>query len=253
MRKFALLILVVALASCMGKAKAPPEYLQEKARICKDRALAYYEAGEIPEALREALAAREAAPKDPEIYNLLGLIYLKRKDYETALKYFEKAINLDPKYSEALNNVGSVYLLKMELEQAITYFNQALQNPLYQKPFIALTNLAYAYHLKGDEKKAILYLDQALHYNPRYYLAYFYRGLMAFEKGKWETAKIYFHRAVRFHRQDMGSRYYLGLSCFRLGDKEKAAKIWRSIVQLAPESTWALKAEEMLLSLEEKP
>ena len=61
------------------------------------------------------------------------------------------AINLDPLFSEALNNVGSVYLLKMELEQAITYFNQALQNPLYQKPFIALTNLAYAYHLKGDE------------------------------------------------------------------------------------------------------
>ncbi len=249
MRGLYLLFLLFCVVSCANN--PPPQYLQEKARICKERALAYYKAGEFPEALREALLAKEADPNDPEIYNLLGLIYLGRKDEEKALQYFTKALELDPKYSEALNNVGSVYLLKNQFDQAISYFKKALENPLYEKPYIALTNLAYAYYRKGDRQKAIDYLDQALHYNPRYSLAYFYRGLMALEDGQLEEARLNFHRAVRFNRQDMASRYYLGLVYFRLGDQEKAVKIWRSIVELAPESEWALKAEDLLLTIEE--
>ncbi len=251
MRKAVILFLLLFLASCAGQGRVPPEYLKEKARVSKERALAFYQAGEIPEALREALAAQKANPKDPEVYNLLGLIYLSKKDYTKACQYFEKALKIDPNYSEALNNLGSVYLLQRDLDKALVYFQKALKNPLYQRPYLALTNLAYVYYLKGDEKKALFYLDQALHYNPRYYLAYFYRGLMAFEKGKWEEALLYFRRAVRFNRQDMASRYYLGLTFFRLGQEDIAVKIWRSIIELAPDSEWAFKAETMLMKLQD--
>uniref|UniRef100_UPI001952F41E tetratricopeptide repeat protein n=1 Tax=Klebsiella aerogenes TaxID=548 RepID=UPI001952F41E len=44
------------------------------------------------------------------------------------------------------------------------------------------TNLAWAYYKLGDKDKAIYYLDKALNYNPRYSVAYFYRGLIALEE-----------------------------------------------------------------------
>lgn len=116
---------------------------------------------------------------------------------------------------------------------------------------MAYTNLAWAYYQLGEEEKAISYLNKALSYNPRYALAYFYRGLMALKAGELEIARRNFRRAVRFNRQDMAARYYLALVYYRLGQTEKAKKIWRSILQLSPESQWAIKAEDKLLTLEE--
>ncbi len=245
------LITILILFSCSSSIKAPPNYLREKAKTCKERAFIFYKAGLLPEALKEALLAKEADPKDPEIYNLLGLIWLDRKKQDKALNYFKKAIELNPNYSEALNNIGAIYLLKNELDKATKYFTKAIKNPLYEKPFIALTNLGHVYYLKGDKKKAQEYLNKALIYNPRYSLAYFYKGLIALEDDMLEKAKIYFIRAAKFDRQDMGARYYLGITYLRLGKEEKAAEIWRSIIELSPESEWAFKAENMLITLQE--
>ncbi len=251
-RCYLLIIFLILLSSCSTSVKPPVSYLKEKAKTCKERAFIFYEAGLLPEALKEALLAKEANPKDPEIYNLLGLIWLDSKDPEKALKFFKKALELNPNYSEALNNVGAIYLLKGDLDNATEYFNKALQNPLYEKPFIALTNLGHVYYLKGNKEKAQEYLNKALIYNPRYSLAYFYKGLIALENNMLEKAEMYFRRAVIFDRRDMGARYYLGLTYFRLGKQDKAAEIWRSIIQLEPESKWAFQAENMLITLEEK-
>ncbi len=250
MKKFGILLVLVLLWGCQSAAP-PKEFSQERASIYLERAAAYYQEGRLAEALEEALKAQEAYPEDPEVYNLIGLIYMDRHEYQKAIENFQKAISLRPQYSEAINNLGSVYLLQGKIKEAIRCFQKALENPLYTRPYIAYTNLAWAYYQLGDKEKAIEYLNKALSYNPRYHLAYFYRGIMALNDGELERARISFRRAVRFNRQDMAARYYLGLVYFRLGQEEKAKKVWRSILQLAPESEWALKAEDKLLTLEE--
>ncbi len=251
MKKVFLLVLIsLTIISCNSTKNKFSINNKEQARLLKERALILYKAGELPGAYKEALIANKIDPKDPEIYNLLGLIELKQKNYKEALIYFKNAIKIDKNYSESLNNIGSIYLIEGKIDKAIQYFKKALNNPLYQNNYIAFTNLAYAFYLKGDHNKALDYLDKALHYNPRYYLAYFYRGLMLFNQGKWKEALLYFKRAVRFNRKDMQSRYYLAITYFRLGNENIAIKILHSITELDPDSIWALKAEQMLIFLE---
>ncbi len=243
-------ICILGLYACQS-VEPPPRFYREQAQIHLQQALVYYQEKQLPEALEEALKAKEICPDDPEVYNLLGLILLNRGDLEGAIKNFQKAIDLNPRFSEAINNLGSVYLLKGDIDKAISFFQKALENPLYTKPYVAYTNLAWAYYQRKEKQKAIEYLQKALSYNPRYHLAYFYRGMIALNEGALDRARISFRRAVRFNRQDMASRYYLGLVYYRLGEEEKAIKLWRSILQLDPDSEWALKAEDKLLTLEE--
>jgi len=247
MRRFLLpALLLIVVASCGPSVT----YHERAAGMHKELAYVYLKDGRYPEALREALLARAERPRDPEVYNILGLIYMGRRDYAKARAQFEEALRLDPKYSEALNNLGALALLQGDYDTAISYFEKALDNPLYVNPFMALTNLGWAWHKKGDDEKALSYLEKALKLNPRYAKAYYYAGLIAFGQGRWDEAKLNFRRAVRFDHADMASRFWLGEVYFRLGEVEKARHLWQSVTQLAPESEWALKAEEKLLLLE---
>ncbi len=243
----ALVFLCVLLVGC-----GVSFYDREAFHIHKRLAYLYLREGRYAEALREASLAEKINSKDPEVYNLKGLIFMAQNEMIKAETNFKKAIWMNPKYSEALNNLGALYLVKGKYDAAIKYFEMALSNPFYSKPFTALTNMGWAWYKKGDAKKAKEYLLKALNYNPRYSKAYYYLGIIALEEGNLEEAKFYLKRAARFDPNDMESRYMLGEVLFQMGETEKARKVWKSIVELAPDSPWALKAEVRLYDLSEK-
>ncbi|WP_319800273.1 sensor histidine kinase [Flavobacterium sp. N3904] len=93
-----------------------------------------------------------------ESYNLLGILYNEREEYDKALEYHNKAlISLDDKSipiefqsrATSLNNMGYVYLNLKNYQQAKIYFEKGLQqeNLFVDKPKLyamLLDNLAYA-------------------------------------------------------------------------------------------------------------
>ncbi|WP_459640674.1 tetratricopeptide repeat protein [Flavobacterium sp. CGRL2] len=71
-----------------------------------------------------------------ECYNLLGILYNEREEYEKALEYQNKALNtLNDKSIPAdlqlkatsLNNIGFVYMRMKNYKQAIIYFEKGLK------------------------------------------------------------------------------------------------------------------------------
>ncbi|WP_343615211.1 ATP-binding protein [Flavobacterium sp.] len=93
-----------------------------------------------------------------ECYNLLGILYNEREEYEKALEYQNKALNtLNDKSIPAdlqlkatsLNNIGFVYMRMKNYKQAIVYFEKGLQEKnLFEEKTILyamlLDNLAYS-------------------------------------------------------------------------------------------------------------
>lgn len=93
-------------------APAPTVLLAKQADevITEDSLLAegdgYLEAGKFKEAERAYLGAVAKNPKNPKLYNRLGAIYLKQRNYSDALQAFEAARDLDGSKASRHYNVA---------------------------------------------------------------------------------------------------------------------------------------------------
>lgn len=84
---------------------------------------AFYQKGaytDAEEALEEALLRN---PVLPRAFYILGLIYVKLHENESAIKEFEKAIGIVPYYIEAHWELANAYLRSGENEKALAHFN----------------------------------------------------------------------------------------------------------------------------------
>ena len=71
-------------------------------------------------------AAEKANSKKPEIPNLRGAIFIRRKQYEEAAEQFSQALALDPKFYPAKLNLAAVDFLKEDYAGATKEY-QALK------------------------------------------------------------------------------------------------------------------------------
>ncbi|RLG13103.1 hypothetical protein DRN73_00385 [Candidatus Pacearchaeota archaeon] len=194
--------------------------------------------------------AKKTNKCDPEVYNLLALVYMAKHDFAKAEECLNKALELNPYFSQAYNNFGALRMLQKRYDEAVYFFKKALENPLYVESFIARTNLGWAYYKLGDKKKAISTLLKSLEENALYSKTLVYLGRIYMDEGNLEIAKFYLKRAVKIDRNSQEVRYYLAEVFFRLGDFKIAKELWDSIIQLNPASEWATLAAQRLYFLE---
>lgn len=233
---------LIFLISC----KAQPQYYQEKATSHKEVAKLYFDEGRYTEALKELELAKQTDKCDAETFNLLGLVYMTKRDFEKAEESLQEAIKLDPSFSEAYTNFGSLRMLQGRYQEAISYFEKAIANPLYVNTHLALTNMGWAYYQLGDKEKALEYLHKALKENARASKALIYLALIYMNEGDFSSAEFYLKRVLKNDRASMEARYYLGEVFFRQGHLDLAKEIWESVTQIAPNSEWGNLCEERL-------
>jgi signal transduction histidine kinase len=101
-------------------------------------------------------------------YNLLGIVYNEREEYDRALEFHNKALasidetvipSVFQSKATSLNNIGFVYQNMNKHKEATVYFQQGLEqnNLLIDKPFVyamLLDNLAYS-KFKLNEKDGL--------------------------------------------------------------------------------------------------
>jgi len=115
----------------------------DAARLCNEQAPDSPEAlhclfsaqvnfGELDDAAATLESIKYLAPDSSETYESIGLLALKREEYQPAETAYLKALSLDPESVSALNNLGVVYMSMSEKglgyhyrEQALEMFNRA--------------------------------------------------------------------------------------------------------------------------------
>ena len=65
-------------------------------------------------------------PRNTEAYRLLGIVYLKRKDFAQAREVFEEALRRDPEHGGLQGPLGFCYMSMGEYGKALSMYQQAL-------------------------------------------------------------------------------------------------------------------------------
>jgi len=140
------------------------------------------EHGFIEEAEREFLTALTSESRESKSWKAyaatnLGLIYMDRKEFDAAEKYFREALEFYPDYPIALYDLGLLYLIRAKNEGENGEPNRALlikagktlKKAVKVDPnFIrAHLMLGEAYYLYGKPEKARRHLEKVIELDPR--------------------------------------------------------------------------------------
>jgi type IV pilus assembly protein PilF len=222
----------------------------------KDEALSHMRMGDSllqegkpTQALGELLKATELDPNDPQIRNVLGVVYLEKGMTAQATEQFQKALTLDPKYIEVRNNLGIAYLRSGKIQEAIKELNLAVESPLYATPQYAYYNLGQAYLALQDYEKARANYTESLKLSPQYSLSYFGLGLTWKAVENWEPAAEAFKKAIEYAPRFVSAHLELGEVLIRLHEDSLARLAFQEVIQLAPDSEMAKKAKGKLREL----
>ncbi len=161
-------------------------------RACQLRAEGSALRGDLDDALKEFHAALQLRPKEPELHEALGELYLDHHADDTgAQRELEAALALDPARTRALYLLGRFYVEKKDNEKALPYLERALR---LQPDFIEANSLLGTVYLRtGHFAEAVPKLEKAApsdHYgNVHYQLYLAYRKLGRSELAQQELTR----------------------------------------------------------------
>lgn len=111
-----------------GKAKPVPvrQEVAERASALYLEALAYHRKGSLQEAKKLYEDALEISPNLAPVWNNMGAIYMKERNYSAAVTVFRKALSIEPKGVDPYYNLACLYALQENVAQSLSYLKKAV-------------------------------------------------------------------------------------------------------------------------------
>lgn len=99
-----------------------------------------------------------------EIYDLLGILSARRKDFEGAESWWTRVIGQDPEDAKAYYNLGILFLQKSRFREAVDRFEKAVEYSSTRDPAFSkyLYWLALGYHQNGQHREMERILKRVL-------------------------------------------------------------------------------------------
>ncbi len=154
----------------------------------------YMRHGDYRTALSKAKQAVARDSNNSNAHLVLALIYETLGENGSANAAYQRSMEVGGRNPYVLNAYGS-YLCKLgEYSRAALLFDKALQNPLYETPWVALANAGYCAGKAGNVSREESYLMRALERNPGHPAALFQMAELRYEQGKYSSARAYLQR-----------------------------------------------------------
>lgn len=224
-------LLAVSVAACgRGETRPSPDPVtlpERNARHASDinvkLGVEYMKREQFDVAVRKLRHAINIDPRNSKAYDVLAVLYEQIGEVEKAGEHFTKAIQLDPENAAAHNNYGNFLCRYAQPVQAEQQFLDAARNPLYETPEVAYTNAGICLLRNGDWVKAEMYLEKALLANKRFPVALYQIANLYYEKNWFREAQAYLKRYLEV-AEHTPQTLWLGLRIARaLDDKDTEA------------------------------
>lgn len=206
----------------------------------------YFEQGRTDEALKEIDQSLRQSDALPQVHFYKGFIYYSLGDPAKAVPCFEAAIQRDPYYTDARMYLAAAYDGLGRPQDALAELDKALTNKTYPTPEKILVNKALILARQGQNEPALAVLRQAIDIKPRYYRAHFETAQILEATGRSPEAVAAYESAAPGYADDAGFHFAYGSALFRVRREAEARAELKRAIQLAPGSTVAAKASELL-------
>lgn len=244
-----LLLAAACLAGC-GSNTATKKPAQPSTQEQVRAAQSLFRAGRVSEALEMLDEAREREPDDARLHSIYGTLCFQAGRYAEAEAAFLAALALDPYLTDAHNFLGAVYAETGRYAEAEEQYTIALRDPAYPTPELVYLNLGLLRVSRGEDEEAVESFRRAVEIDPRFYKGHYELasvldrlGRLQEAVGEYEVAEPGYGKSGEYH-------YRLGLAYFRLGQKDLARQSLERAIAVAPGSTSAARAHDLLRVLD---
>lgn len=182
-------------------------------------------------ALQRAKLATQLAPKSPEVWSLLGGLYLQTNELDDGITALKKAQSLDNgKSSAVLFALGSAHFQKGKYTEAVEYITAGLK----VKPNVpgALFDLGNAYLMLKQYPDAISRYEQAVAQDKTFWPAINNIGLIKYESGDANEALRRWQSAADLDPKAAEPRLALAVALYVKGDRQKGLSLGEAALQL---------------------
>jgi tetratricopeptide (TPR) repeat protein len=166
------------------------------------------------------------------------------EDHEEAVKVVKNILDIDPRHVRGLGLMGLVLMNREQYDEAMMYFQQVLLVDA-ENPF-ALNNLGYICYKKGIWGEAIEHLTKVSKQTKdrmAQLYAFFYLGLVYYERGMINDAVKFFEEAVKLGPNLQEAYYYLGLTELKRYEFKKSVEYFEKCINVDKTSKYGKLAE----------
>lgn len=216
---------------------------QEESALVSDfykLGLLYIKKGDYDRAIESFSEAIHLTPDNAEIYWQRGLAYSKKKESFGAIADFDTAIRLNPNFAKVYNSRGWEYGRRGDTDRAIADYTQAIRlDPDYE---VAYRNRGIVYTKRNDIDRAIADYNQVIRLNPNNIVAYNNRGIMHAMKNDFDRAIADYTEAIRLDpnqtvARESGCRTSYdarGVAYLKKGDNDRAISDFEAALRINP-------------------
>ncbi|MEW5877548.1 MAG: tetratricopeptide repeat protein [Acidobacteriota bacterium] len=195
--------------------------------------IAFLLAEDYETALRYFAKAVEKNAGNPDAYFQVGYCNDKLGRYSEAVEAFKQAIRIKPDDAEAHYNLGVAYAKLGRYSEALEAFKQAIR---IRADFSeAHHNLGVAYAGLGRYSDAVEAFKQAIRIKPDYAEAHFGLGFAYGKLGRYSEAVEAHKQVVRIKPDVAEAHYYLGVAYLSLGRYSEALEAFKQAIRIKPD------------------
>jgi len=201
--------------------KTPPARLPPEAARWVQEGIDHYRQGRYPKAAQAFEKARQLAPKDPEVSDLLATSLLHANRHAAARQEFERRLGFDPEALSPRLGLARVAVRDGDFELAEGFYREVLERA--PTDLTALYNLGWLRYRDGAYEQARDLLQHMVALAPDHAPAHYTLGLTLDRLGDIGAAETELKRAVALEPDNVRAHYNLMNLYVRAGRDADAA------------------------------
>lgn len=194
--------------------------------------------GRLEEAQKIYTDFLNANPKQPDVSNLLGLVFLQKNDLDKAMQYFEYAVEGFP-CAEYCQNLGLVQYKQKNYGQAMENFSKAVEFEPENVEFIR--NLAQMAKKANQTDYGIAFFEKCLKLDPDDWVGWNNTGLLYEQKHDYSSAKACYIKSLKA-KENYEAFHNLGVLHRMERNFTESARCLKQALKLKPNAEFTLLA-----------